>query len=216
MAVQCAVKQKEGWFKVVSIRRPEQLQSYSTSGGKGGAMPQPTTSGGKGGAMPQPQGEFALKAGYDRMMSATKFKPGEAIPTYEQWRDKQPYQNTTPYTGLSQDQNQLPRTTFQSQYGMPQPYMGGKGMGYGYQPPMYQPAPYSMGGKGMGYGSQPSYNPYAAPQGGKGMGYGSQPSYNPYATQSPYVNYNQPSYGSIGGKGGSIGGKGGTAGGKGG
>lgn len=127
--------------------------------------------------------------------------------------------------------NQLPRTTFQAQYGMPG-VKGNSGYSAGfqqyspyrppayqppvYQPPVYQPQPY-MGGKGMGYGYQPPVtNPYAAPQGGKGMGYGYQPSYNPYATQSPYVNYNQPSYGSIGGKGGSIGGKGMTAGGKGG
>jgi len=98
--------------------------------------------------------------------------------------------------------------------------MGGKG-GFGYSPPSYNPYAGQGGKGGFGY-RPPTFNPYAGQggfgyqpmSGGKG-GY-SAPSYNPYATQSPYVNYNQPSYGAMGGKGGSIGGKGGTAGGKGG
>ena len=208
--------------------------SVGTSGGKGGrgggaptignqepviiadAFPsrsEPGTSGGKGGSRPMPVGP-------------REGKPAPAIVQSQQLTtptaQAEPTLTPSQLIGVVQSFSGKGGGNPYNQQPMQQsnPYaMGAKGgTGYGYQQPMYQqpmyqqpmyqPQPY-MGGKGMGYNSQPSYNPYAAPQGGKGMGYGSQPSYNPYATQSPYVNYNQPSYGGMGGKGGGIGGKGG-------
>lgn len=199
-------------------------------GGKGGSSV--GTSGGKGGSRPTGsayEGKPAPSIAQSQQPAQQNELPDYAKPFYEQMQQPttptaqaEPTLTPSQLIGVVQSFSGKGGGNPYNQQPMQQsnPYaMGAKGgTGYGYQQPMYQqpmyqqpmyqPQPY-MGGKGMGYNSQPSYNPYAAPQGGKGMGYGSQPSYNPYATQSPYVNYNQPSYGGMGGKGGGIGGKGG-------
>lgn len=200
----------------------ERLGRIRSSGGKGGTQPQqPMTSGGKGGALTQAQAQpvsDTYTQGIQTALSSEPIKrrPDPIMPTMM----GQP----TPAPEASTTSSAEPTLTPSQLMGVVQS-MGGKG-GFGYRPPSFNPY---AGQGGFGYQSQ-GY------MGNKG-GY-RPPSYNPYATQSPYVNYNQPSYGpassmggkggggnpyaqpqqpmTSGGKGGSMGGKGGTAGGKGG